>query len=188
MDVVRAALEGGAGAIQLREKTLGARDTLALAWELRRVTCDYDALLFVNDRFDLALAVGADGVHLGPTDVPVEAVRAVASPPFLIGYSTDDPEVAEVAVREGADYLGVGTVFPTDNKSDAGLAIGPAGLARVARAVAVPVVAIGGITPDRAATLGSSGASGVAVLGAVMGAPDPTAATRALVDAVRRWS
>jgi len=182
--IVEAALGAGAPAIQLRDKTLGARELMELGTALRRLTCDAGALFFVNDRVDVALAVGADGVHLGPDDLPVAEVRRFVPEGFLIGYSTDDPGRALAAVREGADYLGCGTVWSTRSKEDAGSAIGPEGLARVARAVPVPVpvVGIGGITPERAPLLRDTGAAGVAVIGAVMGAADPAAAVRALLE------
>ncbi len=182
-DVVAAALRGGSRCIQLREKRLGAGETLPLAQRLRTLTRAAGALLIVNDRVDLALASEADGVHLGPDDLPVGAVRGMVPPGFLVGYSTDDPDLARRAVEEGADYLGCGTVWPTGSKPDAGGAIGPEGLARVAGAVSVPVVAIGGITPDRARLLRGTGAAGVAVIRSVMAAPDPEATVRALLEA-----
>lgn len=179
--VVRAALAGGVRAIQLRNKGDSARELVEAGRSLREATRACGALLFVNDRLDVALALEADGVHLGPHDLPVAAVRACAPPGFLIGRSADDPDVARAAVAEGADYIGCGTVYPTTTKADAGDVIGLAGLERVARAVPVPVVAIGGITVERAAEIPATGAAGVAVVGAVMAAPDPTAAVQALL-------
>ncbi|MEZ4417812.1 MAG: thiamine phosphate synthase [Gemmatimonadota bacterium] len=181
--VVEAALEAGAPAIQLRDKGSSVRDSLKLAHRLRALTAAHDALLFVNDRFDLALAAQADGVHLGPDDLPVEAVRGVAPPGFLVGFSTDDPAVARAAERGGADYIGCGTVFETSHKQDAGAVIGPEGIRRVVDAVGIPVVAIGGIGPENVSRLRASGAAGVAVLGAVMAAPDPGTVTRRLLAA-----
>lgn len=180
-EVVARALDAGAPAIQLREKEWGAGRTLPLALRLAEQCRAHGALLFVNDRLDLALAAGADGVHLGPDDLPVADVRRVAPPGFLIGYSADDPDRARRAVGDGADYIGCGTVWPTDSKADAGKAIGPEGLARVADAVRVPVVGIGGITPERARRLEDTGAAGVAVMAAVMAAKDPGEAVRALL-------
>lgn len=179
--VVAAALEAGAPAIQLRDKERGAGEVLPLAQRLRTMTRDRDALFFVNDRLDLALAAEADGVHLGPRDLPVAEVRRSAPPDFLIGYSTDDPDEARRAEADGADYLGCGTVWPTSSKEDAGQVIGPDGLRRVAAAVSIPVVAIGGVTPHRARELVGTGAAGVAVIGAVMAAPDPGEAARQLL-------
>lgn len=179
--VVEAALSAGARAVQLRNKGESARQLLAVGSELRALTRKVNALLFVNDRLDVALALEADGVHLGPDDLPVAAARAVAPPGFLIGRSADDPEVARRAVAEGADYIGCGTVYATTTKADAGEVIGLEGLGRVAAAVRVPVVGIGGITVARAAEVARTGAAGVAVVGAVMSAADPAGAVRALM-------
>lgn len=185
VSVVEAALSAGAPAVQLRDKGATARNLLAQADGLRALTRRYGALFFVNDRLDVALAARADGVHVGPDDLPVAAVRAAAGDGFLVGYSTDQVDDARRAVRDGADYLGCGAVFATGNKADAGSTIGPEGLERVARAVRVPVVGIGGITPERAVGLAATGATGLAVIGAVMGAEDPAEATRELLAAIR---
>ena len=179
--VVSTALSSGAPAIQLREKELGIAETLALGRRLRRMTREAGALFFVNDRLDLALALEADGVHLGPDDLPIGEVRRFVGDRMLIGYSTDDPAEARNAQAEGADYLGCGTLWPTTSKQDAGSVIGPEGLARVVAAVSIPVLGIGGITPDRTRELGGTGAAGVAVLGAVMAAPRPAAAVEKLL-------
>ena len=182
-DVVAQALEAGARAIQLRNKGDSPRELLALGRVLRAMTREHDALLFVNDRVDVALALEADGVHVGPHDLPVSEVRRLAPPGFLIGRSADQPDVARRAVDDGADYIGCGTVWATTTKTDAGAVIGIEGLAAVVRAVPVPVVAIGGITVARALEVARSGAAGVAVVGAVMAAQDPAAAVRGLLAA-----
>lgn len=181
VEVVAAVLEAGGRAVQLRNKGDTARELVAVGRELRTVTRASGALLFVNDRLDVALAVEADGVHLGPHDLPVAAVRAVAPAGFLIGRSADDPEVARSAVDDGADYIGCGTVYATSTKADAGDVIGLEGLRSVVEAVPVPVVGIGGITPERAGEVAAAGAAGVAVVGAVMAAPDPGGAARRLL-------
>lgn len=186
VEVARAALSGGAGAVQLRNKGASARELLEVGGALRALTRAAGALLFVNDRLDVALALGADGVHLGPHDLPVAAARAVAPRGFLVGRSADDPEVARLAVLEGADYIGCGTVYPTLTKPDAGGVVGPEGLRSVVEAVPVPVVGIGGITVERATEVAGSGAAGVAVVGAIMGAEDPAEAVRALRAAFER--
>jgi len=182
-DVVDAALSAGAPAVQLREKALPPRDVLPLARRLRAATRAAQALFLVNDRLDLALAIGADGVHLGPDDLPVDAARRIAPPGFLIGYSADTPSTARAAIAADADYIGCGTVFPTSTKKDAGSVIGPEGLAAVVAAVEAPVVAIGGITPARAPEVFRAGAAGCAVVSAVMAAPDPARAVRELLQA-----
>lgn len=180
VDVVRSALVGGARAIQLRNKGDTARELLEVGMILRTATEEYGALLFVNDRLDVALALKADGIHLGPHDLPVAAVRAHAPPGFLIGRSADDPEVARQAVADGADYIGCGTVYATTTKADAGDVIGLRGLQAVVSAVSVPVVAIGGITVERAPQIPATGAAGVAVVGSVMAAADPADAVARL--------
>jgi thiamine-phosphate pyrophosphorylase len=154
---------------------------------LRALTLKWGALLFINDRFDVALAAEADGVHLGPDDLPVSAVRRAAPDGFLIGHSTDEPRIAQEAELAGADYIGCGTVFPTSTKKDAGDVIGVEGLGRVAAAVQIPVVGIGGVTPEGAQLIAAgSGAAGVAVIGALMGAKDADAVTRRLLEPFRQ--
>lgn len=179
--VVSHALEAGAPAIQLRMKSAGAADMLRAARRLRAMTRAAGALFFVNDRVDVALAAEADGVHLGPQDLPVGPVRGAVGDDLLLGFSADDPAAARRAVSEGADYIGCGTVYATRSKDDAGAVIGPEGLDRVARAVPVPVVGIGGVTPDRARELARTRATGTAVVSAVMGADDPARAVRRLL-------
>lgn len=181
-DVVEASLRGGARAIQVREKSGSARVLLELARAVRpRVRAYPDALLFVNDRVDVALAMGADGVHLGPDDLPVSAVRRAVPDGFLIGYSTDDPDEAVEAQSLGADYIGCGSVFPTRTKDVGDEAIGPEGVDRVAGAVRIPVVAIGGLTTSNVTRVATTRAHGTAVVSAVMGAEDPEEATRTLL-------
>ncbi|MEQ8329158.1 MAG: thiamine phosphate synthase [Longimicrobiales bacterium] len=180
VEVVAAALRGGATAVQLRNKGDSARTRIALGRSLRALTREHDALLIVNDRLDIALLVEADGLHVGPDDLPVSAVRNATPPGFVIGRSADDPAVARRAVSDGASYIGCGAVFGSTTKDVGGEAIGPAGVRRVVEAVNVPVVAIGGIAEGNVAALSGTGVAGVAVVGAVMAAPDPRRAARAL--------
>lgn len=173
VDVVAACLEAGCPAIQLRDKEASAAELFGQAVALLPIVRAHRALLFVNDRLDVALAAGADGVHLGPEDIPVEAARALAPAEFRVGYSTDDVEIARAAARAGADYLGVGAVFGTSSK--AGLeyeAIGPDRVSEVGRVSGLPCVGIGGITPGNVRQVAARGA-GVAVLSAVMRAEQP---------------
>lgn len=180
-DVVQAALHAGATAVQLRDKVQPPRDLLPLAHRLRTLTREAGALFIVNDRLDVALAVSADGVHLGPHDLPVAAARRIAPRGFLIGHSADDPVAARAAVADGADYIGCGTVYPTNTKTDAGTAIGLHRLAEVVRSVDVPVVAIGGLTVERAAEVIAAGAAGCAVVSEVMAATEPGRAVKGLL-------
>lgn len=184
LEVAGAALQAGATAIQLRDKQATSGQLLEMALALKPVADRYDALFLVNDRFDVALAAGAHGVHLGDDDLPVSAVRAVVPRDFVIGRSADTEADARRAEAEGADYLGVGSVFGTTTKVEViGEVIGTARLARVAAAVSIPVVGIGGITATNAGQIASAGAAGIAVVSAVMAAPDPGAAVRVLLRA-----
>ena len=180
-DVVRAALRGGAPAIQLRMKDAPARVTAAVARTLLAETRAAGALLFINDRVDVALAVGADGAHVGQDDLPAAAARRIAPPGFLVGVSAETTELARQAEADGADYVGVGPVYATGSKADAGDAIGTGRITEVASAVRIPVVGIGGIAIGNAPAVIRAGAAGVAVISAVMRADDPEAAVRALL-------
>jgi len=181
-EVVAECLEAGATTIQLRDKGATGAALLCQAKQLLRLTRAAGALLIVNDRLDVALACEADGVHLGPDDIPVAAARRLAPPGFLIGRSSDDPDAARGLALAGADYLGVGAVYPTSSKP--GLeteAIGPDRVHAVLTAAGVPGVGIGGITPSNARHVLAAGA-GIAVLSAVMGRATPAAVVRHLAE------
>lgn len=180
-DVVRAALRGGAPAIQLRMKDASAREMAEMARVLLVHTRAAGALLFINDRVDVALAVRADGAHVGQDDLPVAAARRIVPPGFLLGVSAETAELARAAQADGADYVGAGPVYATGSKADAGDAVGIERIAEVAAAVRIPVVGIGGITIANAPPVLAAGAAGVAVISAVMRADDPEAAVRALL-------
>lgn len=182
--IAGAALAAGVRIIQIREKEGTARRALEIAMALRGVTRERGALLLVNDRLDLALAAEADGVHLGQDDLPVATARLLLGPDALIGLSITDPEQLDAPDVRGADYLGVGAVFPTGSKSDArhtGLAL----VAAARAAVDVPIVAIGGITRENAAETVRAGADVLAVISAIAAAPDPGSAARRLLEAVQ---
>jgi len=184
--VVYEILEAGCPAIQLRDKESPASELFRQAVALRKLTSSFEALLFVDDRFDVALAAGADGVHLGPEDLPVKGVRKAAPRPFLVGYSTDDPAAGARAARDGADYLGVGAVYGTRSKPGLqGEAVGAERVAKVRRAAGIPCVGIGGITPSNAGAVAADG-SGVAVMSAVMDAERPGAVVRQLLEEIGR--
>jgi len=172
VDVVRAAVTAGAPAIQLRDKAANARELLEAGRIILPVVHGAGALFFINDRVDVALALGADGVHVGPNDTPASAIRRVVPQGFIIGGSTDKPAQAQQLVSDGVDYIGCGTVYTTSTKPDAGASIGVEGLQSVVDSVEVPVIGIGGISADRVAEVARSGAAGVATVGAVMGAAD----------------
>jgi thiamine-phosphate diphosphorylase len=182
VEIVQAALAGGARAIQLRNKGDSARELMAAGERLAPLLRQAGTLFFINDRLDVALALDADGVHLGPDDLPVAAVRAAAPTGFLIGRSADEARVALGSVADGADYIGCGTVFATSTKPDAGQVIGVEGLRRVVEAVPVPVVGIGGVTVERVREVTETGAAGVAVVNAVMSASDPASVVRRMLQ------
>lgn len=186
VEVVRRALLAGAPAVQLRAKRETGREMLALAETLRAETRAAGALLFVNDRVDVALAAGADGAHLGDDDLPLAAARGIVPPGFLLGRSVDTAEEARQAEREGADYVGFGPVHATPSKLDAAPPVGLGGVRAVAGATRLPVVAIGGIDERNVSAVAAAGADGVAVIRAVMRAAAPEAAVRALIEGVAR--
>lgn len=179
-----AALDGGATTLQVRlkEGTDAARYRLAAVIAERCRAAG--AACLVNDRADIAVAVGADGVHVGADDLPVEAVRRVVGPSGIVGGTARGPATARRLVEQGASYLGAGPTYATRSKVGLPEPIGLDGLRSVAEAVPVPVVAIAGITADRVGEVFAAGAWGVAVIGAVAEADDPRAATRLLGAAV----
>ena len=176
-----AAVNGGATCVQLRLKDVAARDLVGVARELIK---SVSVPVIVNDRADVAIAAGAAGVHLGADDAPVSAVRAIAPNGFLIGASVGSDE--EVPLAAGADYVGVGPVFGTSSKSDAGSAIGLAEFTRLSTATGLPTVAIGGITAANARSALDAGAIGIAVISSIFGAIDPLAAAQELASAIGR--
>ena len=184
LDTIEAALKGGVTAVQLREKSGTDREILATADRVRELCLDHDAAFFFNDRLDLALAAQADGIHLGVDDLPIPAARRIAGQGFLIGFSPDTDMGARSARLEGASYLGVGPVFGTTTKSDAGAAIGLSVLKRRIEISDLPVVGIGGIDAGNAGSVIRAGAAGIAVMSAILKSSDPEASTRALREAV----
>lgn len=184
-DRVLAAVRGGATAVQLREKHAPDGPVLAAARALRRLLPGGVALT-VNDRVDVALACGADGVHVGQDDLPAADARRLMGPGPWIGVSVETPAEARAAEEAGADYLGVGPVFATASKADAGPAQGPRLVERIRAVTRLPIVAIGGITPDNAGEAIRAGADGVAAIAAVLGAADPRTAAARLREAVER--
>ncbi|MEF8937533.1 thiamine phosphate synthase [Halobacteriaceae bacterium SHR40] len=182
--IVTDALAGGVDAVQVREKDRSAADQLRVARALREPTAEAGVALVVNDRVDVAVAAAADGVHLGQDDLPVETARQQLGEDAIIGQSVSTVEEATVAEAAGADYLGVGTIYNTDSKDDAGAAIGLDAVEAIADAVEIPLVGIGGVTPERAPDVAAAGADGAAVITAITQADDPAAATRELASAI----
>ncbi|MDR1873568.1 MAG: thiamine phosphate synthase [Synergistaceae bacterium] len=161
------AIEGGATAIQLRDKEMDGRALLDVAGAMASVCREADVLFIVNDRLDVALLSGADGVHLGQGDLPVTEARRLVPHPFVIGASAHTPDEARKAEADGADYLGIGAVFGTGSKDDAEV-IGPPRVREIADSVALPRVAIGGITPENLPEVLRCGVDGVSVISAAV--------------------
>lgn len=176
-EIVEAAIAGGATAIQLRWKTGTLSEALEVGRELREICSRAGVLFIVNDRVDLALALNADGVHLGEHDLPPREARRIAGDRLLIGYSPPTLTEAIQAERMGVDYLGVGPVFVTSTKADAGLPVGTDRIREVTRLVSIPVVGVGGISSSNAPDVIMAGADGVAVISSVVAADDVRDAT-----------
>jgi thiamine-phosphate pyrophosphorylase len=177
LGVVGHALAAGFGVVQVRpEDAVTDREAYDLTVRVVALCRAAGAVCLVNDRLHIALAAGADGAHVGADDLPVAAARRVLGPHAVLGATARNPVTARQAVADGASYLGVGPAYATTTKTGLPEAIGPAGVRAVVEAVDVPVIAIGGVTPERAAELFAAGAHAVAVVGAMSGAPDPAAA------------
>jgi thiamine-phosphate pyrophosphorylase len=188
LDLARSALEAGAETIQYRRKQGPTRLLLEEAITLREICRRWKVPLVVNDRVDVALCADADGVHLGDEDLPIALARDILGPARIIGGSSGHADDATARHREGADYAGIGPVFATFSKRDAGPVLGLDGLSRAVRAADLPLIAIGGITPENLAEVLATGVYGVAVLGAVCLADDPAAVVarmRTLIEARR---
>jgi thiamine-phosphate pyrophosphorylase len=182
--VVTAALDAGAPVIQLRAKGLRDRDLYELGSRVVGECASRGAWCIVNDRVDIALAVGANGVHVGSDDLPVPVARDLIGDIRVLGATARDPETARRHEAAGATYLGVGPAFSTGSKDGLPTALGPEGIARVAAAVSIPVIAVAGVTASRVPELLAAGAFGVAVISAVSEADDPGAATKGLLTAL----
>lgn len=180
VDIVRAAVAGGVTCVQLREKHCSTREFMAEARTVRKLLAGTGIPLIINDRLDVALAVGADGVHLGQTDMLIADARRLTGPDMLIGISAECVADAIRAQAEGADYVGVSPVFSTPTKTDTAPALGLDGVAAMRAAVSLPLVGIGGIGPGNAAEVIRAGCDGVAVVSAIVSAPDPKEAAAKL--------
>ena len=186
-EMARLAIEGGAEVVQFRQKHGGVRHQLYEAVRASAVCRERGVPLLINDRLDVMLAAQAAGVHLGQEDLPVSAARRILGPEVIVGATATTAEQARRAADEGADYVGFGPVYTTGSKANPAAVKGLRGLAEVCRAVAIPVVGIAGITPERVRPVLEAGAHGVAVMTAITTARDPRAATarfRRAIDAV----
>lgn len=184
--VVAEALRGGLRSVQLREKDLGAAQLFEIAIELRGLTSDCGARLLINDRIDVALAVDADGVHLGRSGLPVCQARRILGDKRLIGYSAHSVAEALQAQKDGADYVTLGPVFHTPSKASYGEPLGMAALAEASRDMDIPVFALGGIKESSVTDVLSTGIHGIALISAIMAAPNPLLETERLLRTIAR--
>ena len=170
-EAVEQAVIGGCTLVQLREKEIPASDFYMLALEIKKITDRYGIPLIINDRIDIAMAAGAAGVHIGQQDIPADIARKVIGKDMLLGVSVSSAAEAIDAVKAGADYLGVGAMFPTGTKPDAGF-VSMEELGRIRKAVDIPIVVIGGISRENAMLFRPMGVDGLAVVSAVIAQPD----------------
>jgi len=182
--IVRQAIEGGVTMVQYRDKRPGTRAMIEGVREALRAAREAGRPLLINDRVDVALAVDADGVHLGQEDMPASTARYLLGPARILGVTAAGPEQAREAQRQGADYIGCNAVFATPTKADTGAPRGLDGLRELVAATSLPVIAIGGIGPDNAAEVLRTGVAGLAVVSASMSAPEPREAARRLAAIV----
>ncbi|TRZ48883.1 MAG: thiamine phosphate synthase [Dehalococcoidia bacterium] len=180
IEVAKQVIQGGAKTIQLRDKLHNKKELLPIAQQLRNLCADKGVLFIINDYLDLALATDADGLHLGQNDLPIKAARQLLPIGKILGASTTSADQATTAESEGADYIAVGSIYPTPSKETAKV-IGLDGLCQIRQAVTLPLVAIGGITQDNAAEVMSAGADAVAVISAILQAESPEEAARQIV-------
>ena len=181
VEVARQAIRGGATAIQLRDKTLSKKELLSIAQEVQKLCAEHEVLFVMNDYLDLALATGADGLHLGQDDLPIEAARKLLPLETILGCSVTTLDLALSAESQGADYIAVGSMYPTPSKETAKV-VGLDRLREVRQRISLPLVAIGGITGDNAAEVKAAGADAVAVISAVLRADSPEEAARQIVN------
>lgn len=183
-DAIRLALQGGVRAIQVREKDLPIRELLALARDLRSLTNEFDAKLFINDRVDVAVAVDADGVHLGHESMPADAVRKIVGRKMLLGVSTHNLDEAKKAETDGADFVTFGPIFSTPSKIKLGAPVGVEELRTVRKHVHLPVFGLGGIKMDTISPVLHAGADGIAMISGIFSADDIQKASQDVLDAL----
>lgn len=176
---VREALEGGVTLVQYRAKTASSAEMYAEALQLKALCDSFKVPLIINDRLDIAMAVGAAGVHLGQDDLPCAAARKLLGEDYIIGVSAHNPAEAKAALQSGADYLGCGAVFGTATKADV-QKLGTNGLAAICKAKGLPVVGIGGVTADNYREVRAAGADGAAIVSGILAQPDISATVRAI--------
>ena len=179
LNIIEEALKGGTSIVQIREKTASTKDFYELALKVKEITHKYDVPLLINDRLDIAIAIDADGVHIGQEDMPAQKAREILGEEKIIGVSASTIEEAKKAEADGADYIGTGAVFPTATKDDAP-SITKDDLNEITSSISIPTVAIGGITLENAHELKDTGIAGFSVVSAIMSAENPKEASEKL--------
>lgn len=187
LDCVCEALEGGVTLVQYRAKTASSAEMYAEALQLKALCDSFNVPLIINDRLDIAMAVGAAGVHLGQDDLPCAAARKILGEDYLIGVSAHNPAEAKAALQSGADYLGCGAVFGTATKADV-KKLGTEGLAAICKAKGLPVVGIGGVTADNYREVRAAGADGAAIVSGILAQPDICATVRAIAKVSQEFA
>ena len=187
IDCVREALEGGVTLVQYRAKTASSAEMYAEALRLKALCDSFNVPLIINDRLDIAMAVGAAGVHLGQDDLPCAAARKILGEDYLIGVSAHNPAEAKAALESGADYLGCGAVFGTATKADV-KKLGTEGLAAICKAKGLPVVGIGGVTADNSREVRAAGADGAAIVSGILAQPDIRATVKAIAKVSQEFA
>ena len=181
LNIIEEAIKGGTTVVQLREKTASTKEFYDLTLRVKEITSRYGVPLLINDRIDIALAVGSEGVHIGQDDMPADIAREIIGEDKILGVSASTVEEAKKAENDSADYIGSGAVFPTATKDDAD-SVSKEGLKKIIDSIDIPVVAIGGITVENAHTLKASGIAGFSVVSAIMSAEDPKEASKKLKE------
>ncbi|MDY3839749.1 thiamine phosphate synthase [Phascolarctobacterium succinatutens] len=187
IDCVREALEGGVTLVQYRAKTASSAEMYAEALQLKALCDSFNVPLIINDRLDIAMAVGAAGVHLGQDDLPCAAARKILGEDYLIGVSAHNPSEAKAALQNGADYLGCGAVFGTATKADV-QKLGTDGLAAICREKGLPVVGIGGVTADNYREVRAAGADGAAIVSGILAQSDIRATVKAIAKVSQEFA
>ncbi len=187
IDCVREALEGGVTLVQYRAKTASSAEMYAEALQLKALCDSFNVPLIINDRLDIAMAVGAAGVHLGQDDLPCAAARKLLGEDYIIGVSAHNQAEAKAALQSGADYLGCGAVFGTATKADV-KKLGTDGLAAICKAKGLPVVGIGGVTADNYREVRAAGADGAAIVSGILAQPDIRTTVRAIAKVSQEFA
>ena len=185
LKTIEEAIKGGVTVVQIREKTAETLDFYNLALKVKEITTKYNVPLIINDRVDVALAIDAEGVHVGQSDMPCDVTRKLIGEDKILGVSAATIDEAKKAEKDGADYIGTGAVFPTATKDDAP-SITKQDLKDVVDSISIPVVAIGGITLENASQLKDTGIAGLSVVSAIMSAENPKKASQTLLNIFNR--